>query len=132
MIGHEAAQDVADTLDVPEIAGTVERMKAGSDKRRRVADVMEPGSGLDQVSGVSKDGSKRPSPSSDALRMCLATRQRLLQERTGDLFGPFCLSFHEVYARRPASDVHGRGESSSTAVSSGFLSWCDAGARGFP
>lgn len=109
MIGHETAHGVADALDGPEIAGTVERMKAGSGKRGRVADVMKPGGGLDQVSLVSEDGSKRPFPGGDALRMCPAAGQWLLQERTGDLFGTVCLSFHAAYARRPASDVHGRG-----------------------
>jgi hypothetical protein len=38
-----------------------------------------------------------------------AARQRLLKKRTGDLFSTVCLSFHVAYARRPASDVHGRG-----------------------
>ena len=109
MIGHEAAQGIAGALDVPEIAGTVERVKAGSGKRGRVADVMKPGSGLDQVSLVSEDGSKRPCPGGDASRMRPAPRQWLLQERAGDLFGALCLSFHAAYARRPASDVHGRG-----------------------
>jgi hypothetical protein len=91
MIGHEPAQNVADALDVPEIAGTVERMKAGSDERGRVADVMKPGSGLDQVSGVSEDGSKRPSPGSDALRMCPAARRTASPEAYGRSLRPVLL-----------------------------------------
>ena len=109
MIGHETAQGIAGALDVPEIAGTVERMKARSGKRGRVADVMQPGSGLDQVSGVSEDGGKRPCPGGDASRMRPAAGQWLPQERTGDFFGTLCLLSHAAYARRPASDVHGRG-----------------------
>ena len=70
MIGHEPAHGVAGALDVAEIAGTVERLKAGSGKRGR---------GLNQVSLVSEDGSKRPCPGSDALRMRPAAGQRLLQ-----------------------------------------------------
>ena len=44
MIDHEAAQDLVGTLDVVDIAGTVERVKAGNGKRGRIADVMKPGS----------------------------------------------------------------------------------------
>ena len=108
VVGDEAAKHVVGVLDVTEVSGSVERMEAGVDQLGGVADVMEPGSGFEQVGILAEDRPKSAGLPSNALAVCPAARQRNLKELAGDLFGPVGL-LHDPTLSDSMTDTHGRG-----------------------
>ena len=79
-------------LDVAEVAGTVERVKACVYQLGRVADVMEPGGGFEQIGVAAKDRGERPSPRGDTLDVSPATRKRDFEELACHFSGRVCLA----------------------------------------
>jgi hypothetical protein len=61
-------------LNVAEVAGTVEWVKAHVGKFRRVANVMQPGGGFEQFGVVTEDRSERASLCGDTFDVSPATR----------------------------------------------------------
>ncbi len=66
-MGNETAQVFVGLVDVAEVPGSVERVEAGDDQVRRVADVMQPCGGLKEVGVVAEDGREATSLTRDSL-----------------------------------------------------------------
>lgn len=71
----EAADHWVGAEYVAEVPGAVERMESCGSHRGRVADVMQERGRLDQLGPVSENRRQLNGASSNALRMCPATRQ---------------------------------------------------------
>ncbi len=98
--------------DVAEVPGAVERMKAGLDQLGRVADVMQPRGGFEQIGVLAEDRGKGPGSRGDPLNMRPAARKRDLEVLTSEFFGPVGL-IHAINGNGRVRDVHGRGVPSS-------------------
>ena len=94
-------------LDVAQVAGAVQAVQAGVGEFGEVADVVQPGGGLDQV-GVGAEGRlEGAGPGGDALDVGPAAGQGVGEEGAGKAFGPGCDGLHEVHASQAGRDVHG-------------------------
>jgi len=108
VMGDESAKHVVGLLDVAQVPGSVERVKASVGQLGGVADVMEPGCGFEQVGIFAEDRFKRAGLPSDALTVRPAARQWNLQQLAGDLLGPVGL-LHDPTLSDSMADAHGRG-----------------------
>ena len=76
------------TVDVAQVAGAVQAVHAGLGEFGKVADVVQPGGGLQQL-GVSAEGSgKAAGAGGDALDMGPAAGQGSFEQGVGEAFGP--------------------------------------------
>jgi hypothetical protein len=89
--GDQAAECLFGLADIPEIACPVEGMEAGIHQRRRVADVVQPGCGFDQLRVGAKHGSEGAGLRGDTSDMRPPTRERNFEQLACDLFGPLGL-----------------------------------------
>jgi hypothetical protein len=93
---------------VAQVPGAVELVQAGDGEAGGVADVVQPGGGLDQV-GVGAEGRlEGAGPGGDALHVGPAAGKGVGEEGAGKAFGPGCGDLHEVHASQVGRDVHGR------------------------
>ena len=99
----------ATNLGVAQVAGGVECMQACHSEVRRVADVMQPCGGFQEIGVRAEDWCQAACPGGDALGVRPAAGERLLQERPGQLFGPGSQRVHVAQARQLRRAVHGRG-----------------------
>ena len=90
VMGDQPADCVAGMLDVAQVAGAVQGMKAGPGvgKAGRVADVMQPGGRSKQIDIATQKRGQAARPRCDALRVSPSARQRYLQDRAGGVFRP--------------------------------------------
>jgi hypothetical protein len=84
----QSTQHLVGVLHVAQVTGSVERMESGVDQVGGVADVVEPGSGFEQIGILAQDRYKSAGLRGNALAVCPAARQWDLKELAGDLFGP--------------------------------------------
>ena len=108
VMSDQAAQRRVSMLNVAEVAGTVERMKAGIDQFGRVPDVVQPCRGFEQVGVVSEYRHEGAGSCRDTLNVRPATRERDFEELACEFFGPVSL-LHASKANDHVGDVHGRG-----------------------
>ena len=88
VVGDEAAQRGVGVLDIAKVTGTVQRVQARRGQPGRVADVVQPRGGFQEIGIRAENGCQTACPRGDALDVRPAAGQRLLQERPGEIFGP--------------------------------------------
>ena len=99
MVRHQPAQPGVGVLDIAEVASTIQGVKASVREFWRVADVMQPRGGFEQVGIVFEDRGERPSLRSDTLDVSPATRERDFEELACQFSGPVCLAHdYRAYA----------------------------------
>jgi len=108
----QTAQDRIGEVRVAQVLGAVERVKAGLGQLGRVADVMQPRSGLKQIGVITEDRRKGSGSRSDPLNMRPTARKRDFEVLTSKLLGPVGL-IHAIKVMAGVRDVHGRGVPSS-------------------
>ena len=90
VVRDQAAQHRVGVLDVAEVAGAVQAVQAGVGEFGEVADVVQPGGGLEQV-GVGAEGTAEGAgPGGDALDVGPAAGKGVGEEGAGEAFGPGC------------------------------------------
>ena len=89
------------TVHVAQVPGTIERMKPRVGEFGRVADVVQPRGGFEQLGVVTEDRSQGPGLRGDTLDVGPATRQRDFEELAGQFFGPESL-IHALQATKSA------------------------------
>src|SRR6185437_17055202 len=95
MVRDQAAQQGFGVPDVAEVAGAVQAVQAGGGEFGEVADIVQPGGGLDQV-GVGAEGRlEGAGPGGDALDVGPAAGQGIGEEGAGEAFGPGCGALHK-------------------------------------
>jgi len=105
----ETAQHRVSVLDIAEVTGAVQAMQPGGGEFRKVADVVQPGSGFEQP-GVGADGRREAArPGGDSLDVGPAAGKGIGEEGAGQALSPGGECVHEVQARAKGRDVHGRG-----------------------
>jgi hypothetical protein len=109
VIGDQLAQHRVGVLDVAQVAGTVQAVQAGCGEFGEVADVVQPGGGLQQ-SGVSAEGGRQAArPGGDPLDVRPAAGKGPGQQGAGEALSPGGRRLHVIKARQNGPDVHGRG-----------------------
>ena len=105
----QTAQHRVGVLDIAEVAGAVQAMQPGLGEIGKVADVVQPGGGFEQI-GVGADGRREAARAGgDSLDVGPAAGKGIGEESAGQglSLGGECV--HEVHARTMGRDVHGRG-----------------------
>jgi hypothetical protein len=119
VVRDQAAQHRVGVLDVSQVAGAVQAVQAGLGEFGEVADVVQPGGGLDQV-GVGAEGRpKSAGPGGDALHVGPAAGKGVGEEGAGKAFGPGCGGLHKSTLVRLAgtfTDAAGRLRTSETSL----------------
>jgi hypothetical protein len=87
-MGHEADNPIVRALLVAEEPGPVQRVKTGSGKARRVADVMEYRGCFQQLRIGAEDRTQGAGALGDPERVHPAARQRIRQQRFGERVRP--------------------------------------------
>jgi hypothetical protein len=108
-MGDQPAQHGVGVLGVAQVTGAVECVQARHGKAGRVADVVQPRGGFQEIGISAENGCQAADPRDDALDVRPAAGEGILQERPGELLGPWSQRVHAAKARYPARDVHGRG-----------------------
>jgi len=107
-MGDQPAQHGVGVLGIAQVTGAVQGVQARHGQARRVADVVQPPGGF-QESGVRAENRYQAAcPRGDALDVRPAAGEGLLEERPGEMFGPWSQRVHAAKARQPGRDVHGR------------------------
>ena len=88
VVGDQPAQHGVGMLGVAQVPGAVERMQARGGKAGRVADVVQPRGGFQQIGVSAENGRQAACPGGDALDVRPAAGERLLEERPGELLRP--------------------------------------------
>ena len=84
----QPAQHGAGVLGVAQIPGAVQGVKARGSEVGRVADVVQPCGGFQQIGVSAENGCQAACPGGDALDVRPAAGEGFLQECLGELFGP--------------------------------------------
>ena len=108
----QAAQDRIGEVRVAQVPSAIERMKAGLDQLGRVADVMQPRGGFEQIGVLAEDRRKDSGSRSDPLNMRPTARKRDFEVLASKFLGPVGL-IHAIKVMAGVRDVHGRGVPSS-------------------
>ena len=89
VMGDQPAQHRVGVLGVAQVTGTVECVQARQGQVGRVADVVQPGRGLQKVSISAENGCQAACLRGDASDVRPAAGQWLLEECLGEMFGPW-------------------------------------------
>jgi hypothetical protein len=108
----QTAQDRVGEMCVAQVPGAVERMKAGLDQLGRVADVVQPRSGFEQIGVITENRGKRSGSRRDPLNMRPAAGEWGFEVLASEFLGPDGL-IHAITVVVDVRDVHGRGVPSS-------------------
>jgi hypothetical protein len=92
VVCDEPTQQFVRPLNVAQVARTVQGVKVGRDELRRVPDVVQPGSGFDQVGVVAENRGERSRLRGNTLGVCPALRKWISEKVSGHSFGPFGLA----------------------------------------
>jgi hypothetical protein len=87
VMGDQPAQHGVGVLGAAQLPGAVQGVQAGHGKAGRVADVVQPRRGFQQIGISAENGCQAACSHGDALDVRPAAGQGLLQERPGELFG---------------------------------------------
>jgi ADP-ribose pyrophosphatase YjhB (NUDIX family) len=97
-------------LDVAQVTGAVQAVQAGRCQLGEVADVVQPGGGLQHPGVLPEGGREVARPGGETLDVRPAAGQRLFQQGPGEALGPpGQRRLHGLQARRAPGDMHGRG-----------------------
>ena len=109
VVGNQPAQQSGGVLGVTQVPGAVECMQARHGEVGRVADVVRPRGGFQQI-GVSAENRRRAAcPCGHASKVRPAAGEGFLEEYPGERFGPRGKRVHAGKARQPRRGAHGRG-----------------------
>ena len=114
--GDQPARQGVGVLGVAQVAGAVECVQARDGEVGRVADVVQPCGGFQEIGVGAENGRQAACPSGDALDVGPAAGKGLLQECLGEMSGPGSQRVHVAQARQPRRDVHGRGMASEDVL----------------
>jgi hypothetical protein len=84
----EAAQDRICMVHVAQVPGAIERMKTSLGQLRRVADVVQPSGGFEQVGVITENGSQDAGSRGDTLDMSPAAGEWDFEELARKLLSP--------------------------------------------
>jgi hypothetical protein len=84
-MGDQPAQQGVGVLGTAQVAGAVQGVQARDGKARRVADVVQPRGGLQQIGVRDENGRQAACPGGDTLDVRPAAGEGLLQEFLGEL-----------------------------------------------
>ena len=88
VMGDQSAQHGVGVLGVAEVPGAVQGVQAGHGKAGRVADVVQPRGGFQEIRIGAENGCQAACLGGDALDVRPAAGQGLLQECLGEMFRP--------------------------------------------
>jgi len=88
VVGDQPAQQGVGVLSVPQVPGAVEGVQARGGKAGRVADVVQPRGGFQEVGVSAENGCQAACPCGDALDMCPAAGEGFVEECPGEGFSP--------------------------------------------
>jgi len=88
VMGDQPAQHGIGLMDIAQIARTVQGVKARHNQARRVADVVQPRGGVQEIGVRAESGCQAACPRGDALDVRPAAGKGPLQKRPGEIFGP--------------------------------------------
>jgi hypothetical protein len=94
VMADQSAQHGVGVLGVAQVPGAVECMQARHGKAGRVADVVQPRGGFLKIDISAENGCQTVCPRGDALGVRPAAGQGILEERPGELFGPWSYRVH--------------------------------------
>jgi hypothetical protein len=109
VVCDQPAQHGVGVLGVAQVPGAVEGVQARVGKARRIADVVQPCGGFQQI-GVSAENRRQAArPRGDTLDVCPAAGEGFAGGVPGRAVRPRKLACSCGKARQPRRDVHGRG-----------------------
>ena len=88
VMGDQSAQHGVGVLGVAQVPGAVECVQARHGEVGRVADVVQPRGGFQEIGIRAENGCQAACPRGDALDVRPAAGQGLLEECLGEMFGP--------------------------------------------
>jgi hypothetical protein len=109
VMGDQPAQHGVGVVSVAEVAGAVECVQARHGQTGRVADVVQPRGGFQQIGVRAENRRQAACPCGDALDVRSAAGEGFLEEFPGELSGPGSQRVHAAKARQPRRDAHGHG-----------------------
>ena len=87
-MGGQPAQQGVSVLRIAQVAATVQGVKARRGQAGRVADVVQPRRGFQEIRIGAENGCQAACLRGDALDVCPAAGQGILQECPGEMSGP--------------------------------------------
>jgi hypothetical protein len=87
VMGDQPTQHGVSLLGIAQVSGTVECVQTRHDQAGRLADVVPPSRGFQEIGISTENGCQAARPRGDALDVYPAAGQGLLQERVGEMFG---------------------------------------------
>ena len=90
VVRDQAAQQGFGVLDVTEVAGAVQAVQAGFGEFGEIADVMEPGGGLEQTGVRANRGGEAAGPGGDTLDVRPPAGKSVGEESAGEVLSPGC------------------------------------------
>jgi len=105
----QSAQHGVGVPGVAQVTGAVEGVQARHGQVGRVADIVQPRGGFQEVGVSAENGCQAAGLGGNALDVRPAAGERILEECLGEIFSPRSQSVHAAKARQPTRDVHGRG-----------------------
>ena len=95
-------------LGVAQVTGAVEWVEARRGQARRVADVVQPPGGFQEIGVSAENMFKAACPGGKALDVRSAAGEGLLKECLSEMSGPGSQRVHTAQTRQRARDIHGR------------------------
>jgi len=88
VMGDQPAQDGVDVPGVTKEPGAIELVQARDGQAGRVTDVVQPRGGFQEIGVRAENGRQAAGPGRDALTVCPAAGEPLLEESPGELLRP--------------------------------------------
>ena len=108
-MGDQPAQHGVGVLGVAQVPGAVEWVEARRGEAGRVADVVQPPGGFQEIGVSAENMVQAACPGGHTLDVLPPAGEGFLEESPGELSGPGSQRVHAVKARQQRRDVHGRG-----------------------
>jgi hypothetical protein len=118
VVGDQPAQHGGGVLGVAQVTGAVEWVEARRGKAGRVADVVQPCGGCQEIGVSAENMVKAACPGGHALDVRPPAGEGLLKECLSEMSGPGSQRVHAAQARQRERDIHGRGMPSEDVLSS--------------
>ena len=116
VMGGQPAQHGVRVPGVAQVTGAAQDMQARHGQAGRVADIVQPRRGFQEIGIRTENGCQAACPPGDALDVRPAAGQGLPQECLGETFGPRSQRVHAAKARQSAWDANGRGKPSEDVL----------------
>ena len=108
-MGDQPAQHGVGVLGIAKVPGAVQGVQARHGQAGRVADVVQPRGGFQEVGVGAENWCQAAGPRGHALDVRPAAGEGFLEECLGEMSGPCSQRGHAAKARQPGRDVHGPG-----------------------